>query len=261
MIDLPTEIILLLGVVAFIAGFIDSIAGGGGLITLPALLLVGLGPVDALGTNKLQALFGSGAATFAYARKGHLDPRRQVPASSLALVGSAVGAVLASIAPGEFLQALLPFLLIAIAVYFAVKPKLSDTDRRERMRSAAFVMTVPPLIGFYDGLFGPGTGSFLMLAYVGLAGYGILKATAHTKLLNFASNVGAFLVFASVGAVAWKVGLAMGAMQFLGAQIGSAVAMRSGARLIKPLLVIVCIALAIRLLLDPANPVRSWIGL
>ncbi len=261
MIDLPLETILLLAVAAFVAGFIDSITGGGGLITVPALLLAGLGPVEALGTNKLQALFGTGSASFAYARKGYVDPRRQIPAASLALIGSGVGALVASIAPGEILEAVLPLLLIAIAAYFAFKTTLSDTDRVERMLSAAFLMTVPPLIGFYDGLFGPGTGSFLMLAYVGLAGFGILKATAHTKVLNFASNVGAFIVFAALGSVAWKIGLVMGAMQLLGARLGSALAMKSGARLIKPMLVTMCIALAVRLLLDPANPVRMWIGI
>ncbi len=247
-------------VAGFVAGFIDSIAGGGGLITVPALLLAGLGPVEALGTNKLQALFGSGAATYAYARKGLVDPKRQLPAAALSFVGSAIGAGLASIAPGEILQAILPVLLIAIAIYFAIKPRVSDIDRAQRIGPTVFLVTIPPLIGFYDGLFGPGTGSFFMLAYVGLAGFGILKATAHTKLLNFGSNVGAFLIFAAVGAVVWKVGLIMGVMQLLGARLGSAVAIRIGSRLIKPLLIIVCIALAIRLLLDPANPVRVWLG-
>jgi uncharacterized membrane protein YfcA len=261
MIDLAPQTIILLGLVGLVAGFVDSIAGGGGLITVPALLLAGLGPVEALGTNKLQALFGSGSATFAYARKGHVDPRRHVLGFTLALVGSGLGAVLASVAPGEILQALLPILLIAVAVYFAVKPRLGDVDRAERIRPETFRVTVPPAIGFYDGVFGPGTGSFLMMAYVGLAGFGILKATAHTKLINFGSNVGAFIVFAALGAVAWKVGLVMGVMQLLGARLGSALAMRIGSRLIKPLLVVVCIALAVRLLLDPANPVRMWLGL
>ena len=261
MADLALEEILLLAVAGFAAGFIDSIAGGGGLITVPALLLAGFGPVETLGTNKLQALFGSGSATYSYARKGHVDLRRLVPAAVLAVIGSGFGAALASVAPGEILQALLPVLLIAVAVYFALKPNLGDLDRAERIRPALFLAIVPPVIGFYDGLFGPGTGSFFMLAFVGLAGFGILKATAHTKLLNFGSNVGAFIVFAAVGAVAWKVGLIMGVMQFAGARIGSALAMRVGARLIRPLLVVVSIALAARLLFDPANPIRVWLGL
>jgi len=260
MIDVSLEVILLLALAGLIAGFVDSIAGGGGLITVPALLLAGIGPVEALGTNKLQALFGSGIATFEYARNGHVDPRQQIGAAGLAFVGSAIGAMLASIAPGEILRALLPILLIAIAVYFALKPKLDDVDRFERLGSIAFLVSIPPIIGFYDGLFGPGTGSFFMLAFVGLAGFGILKATAHTKLLNFASNVGAFAVFVLVGAVAWKIGLVMGVAQLAGARLGSAVVMRNGARIIKPMLIIVSGALAIRLLLDPENPIRIWLG-
>ena len=121
-----------------------------------------------------------------------------------------------------------------------------------------FALTFVPTIGFYDGVFGPGTGSFLMLGFVARAGFGILKATAHTKFLNFGSNVGAFAVFLVHGAVLWKVGLLMGAGQFLGAQLGSRFAMKQGARIIKPLLVTVSIALAIRLLADPQHPVRVW---
>jgi uncharacterized membrane protein YfcA len=122
-------------------------------------------------------------------------------------------------------------------------------------------LIVVPLIGFYDGIFGPGTGSFFMLAFVALAGYGLLKATAHTKLLNFASNLGAFAVFAFVGAISWKIGLMMGAAQFAGAQVGSRLAMKNGARIIKPLLVITCVALAAKLISDPVNPVRVWFGI
>ena len=258
--DLATDTIILLALVGFVAGLIDSIAGGGGLITVPALLLSGLGPVEALGTNKLQALFGSGSASFAYARSGYVDARRLAPAALLAMFGSAVGALLASVTPGNILEAFLPLLLIAVAIYFAAKPALGDVEGAERLPPIVFLAIVPTLIGFYDGLFGPGTGSFFMLAFVGLAGFGVLKATAHTKILNFGSNVGAFAVFAAVGAVAWKVGLIMGVMQFAGARIGSALAMRVGARLIKPLLVVVSAALAVRLLLDPANPLRIWIG-
>jgi uncharacterized membrane protein YfcA len=110
-------------------------------------------------------------------------------------------------------------------------------------------------------VFGPGTGSFLMLGFISLAGYGLLKATAHTKFLNFGSNVGAFAVFLAFGAVLWKVGLVMGAGQFLGAQLGSRFAMKQGARIIKPLLVTVSVTLAIRLLADPAHPLRVWLGM
>jgi hypothetical protein len=126
-------------------------------------------------------------------------------------------------------------------------------DRARRLSPFLFGLIVVPLIGFYDGIFGPGTGSFFMLAFVALAGYGLLKATAHTKLLNFASNLGAFAVFAFVGVISWKIGLMMGAAQFAGAQTGLAPGHEERRRIIKPLLVITCVALAVKLISDPAK--------
>jgi hypothetical protein len=259
-VDLAFQALLLLFIAAFIAGFIDSIAGGGGLITIPAMLIAGIPPLETLGTNKLQSMFGAGSATLAYARKGHVDLKKQLPMAAMAVIGGALGAVVASFVPAAVLRAFMPFLLVAIALYFALKPNLSDIDSHQRMTPFMFGLTFVPMIGFYDGVFGPGTGSFYMLAFVSLAGFGMLKATAHTKLLNFGSNVGAFLVFVAGGVVLWKIGFLMGIGQFLGAQTGSRLAMKNGARLIKPLLVITCVALAIRLLADPTNPIRVWIG-
>lgn len=243
-----------------VAGFIDAIAGGGGMITIPAMLLAGIPPLQVLGTNKLQSLFGSGSASIAYARHGHVDLRAQLPMAGVAAAGAVLGALLATVVPGGVLKAILPFLLIAIAAYFAFKPDVGDVDRQRRMGVTAFTLTFVPVIGFYDGVFGPGTGSFLMLGFIALAGYGVLKATAHTKLLNFGSNLGAFAVFVAFGAVLWKVGLVMGAGQFIGAQLGSRHAMRKGAAIIKPLLVGASVALAIRLLWDPTHPLRLWLA-
>ncbi|MCY0147727.1 TSUP family transporter [Hoeflea sp. G2-23] len=248
--DLTLTLTVLLFAAAFLAGFVDSIAGGGGLIALPAMLLVGFSPVEALGTNKLQGLFGSGSATVAYARKGHVDLKTQIGPAVLAAAGSAIGAMLATLIPGELFRAFLPFLLIVIALYFGIKPNMGDIDRARRLSPFLFGLMIVPMVGFYDGLFGPGAGSFYMLAFVALAGFGLLKATAHTKLLNFASNIGGFAVFAFVGVISWKIGLMMGAAQFAGAQVGSRLAMKNGAKIIKPLLVITCVALAAKLLLD-----------
>ncbi|WP_019173535.1 TSUP family transporter [Pseudaminobacter salicylatoxidans] len=260
MIDLATQTLVFLAAAAFVAGFIDSIAGGGGLITVPALLLAGFSPVEALGTNKLQGLFGSGSATITYAAKGHVDLRKQLPSALMSGLGSIAGALLATILPGELLSLVLPFVLVAIALYFALKPNMNDVDRAQRLSPFLFGLLVVPVIGFYDGVFGPGAGSFFMLAFVTLAGYGVLKATAHTKLLNFASNIGAFIAFAFVGVISFKVGIVMGVAQFLGARVGAHMAIRNGAKLIKPLLVLICIALAVKLLMDPAHPLRTLIG-
>ena len=247
--------------VAFVAGFVDAIAGGGGLLAIPALLVAGLPPAATLGTGKLQALFGAGMAAITYARGGHFRWRDVGWLSLSAFAGSIGGALLAKSLPTDFLRVLLPIMLIAIATYFALKPNLDDIDRERRIGAAAFGLTAAPIIGFYDGVFGPGAGSFYMLAFVALAGMGVLRATAHTKLLNFASNVGGFLVFALAGVVHWRLGLAMGAMQIVGAWLGARTAMRSGARLIKPLLVIVCLALAARVLADKTNPIRAWLAI
>ena len=257
--DLAFDLLLLLFAAAFLAGFIDSIAGGGGMITIPAMLLAGIPPLETLGTNKLQSLFGSGSASLAYARKGHVDLRGQLPMALMSALGAALGAVLATVIPGDALKTILPFLLVAIALYFAIKPSTGDLDKVRRMTPFLFSLTLVPLIGFYDGVFGPGTGSFFMIGFVTFAGFGILKATAHTKFLNFGSNLGSFIVFLLYGVVIWKVGLLMGAGQFAGAQVGSHFAMRKGAKIIKPLLVITSIALAIRLLADPTHPIRIWL--
>jgi len=261
MFEFPSEIVALLILAAFVAGFVDSIAGGGGLITIPALLLAGAPPVYALGTNKLQGMFGAASATWSYARHGHVDLKTQALPALLAFAGSILGALTATVLPGRIFGAVLPVLLVAIAIYFLLRPGLDDIDRARRMSPALFGFTIVPLIGFYDGLFGPGTGSFFMLAFVALAGYGLLKSTAHTKLLNLASNVGGLALFAFAGTVFWKVGLVMGAAQFAGAQVGSRVAMKGGARIIKPLLVITCLALAVKLVSDPTHPLRLWLGL
>lgn len=260
MFELATETFALLAIAAFVAGFIDSIAGGGGLVTVPALMLAGFTPVEALATNKLQGLFGSGSATLAYAAKGHVDLRQQLPSALMAIAGGIVGALAATFVPAAILSAALPIVLVAIAIYFALKPNMGDIDRARRLSPFLFGALLVPAIGFYDGIFGPGAGSFYMLAFVSLAGFGILKATAHTKLLNFSSNVGGFIVFATVGVVVWKIGIVMGIAQFLGARLGAHMAIRNGAKLIKPLLVIVCVALAVKLLADPANPLRQIVG-
>lgn len=258
--DMSVEIVIFLTGAAFAAGFIDSIAGGGGLITVPALLLSGFSPVHALGTNKVQSLFGSGSATIAYAGKGHVDLKSQVGPAMLSFAGAAAGAFIATLLSGDILKAALPPLLISIALYFTFKPGIGDIDRARRLAPFLFSATVVPAIGFYDGVFGPGTGSFFMLSFVTLAGYGILKATAHTKLLNFASNCGGFTAFALSGVVAWKIGVLMGAAQFAGARLGASLAMRKGARIVKPLLIATCLLLAIRLMMDPSNPVRQWLS-
>ncbi|HMS96025.1 MAG TPA: TSUP family transporter [Tabrizicola sp.] len=247
MFEVSTHLALILVLAAFCAGFVDSIAGGGGLISVPALLLVGASPVEALATNKLQGTFGAGTAMLAYARAGQVRPGEQLGMAASGAVAGAGGAMVAHLVPVEALRLIMPVVLIGVAGFFALKPGLSDDARAERMRPAVFAATAVPLIAAYDGFFGPGTGSFFMMGFVLLAGFGILKATAHTKVLNFASNIGSLLVFIPSGAMWWAVGLAMAMAQIAGASLGARLAMRVGARLIKPLLVLVSTAMALRL--------------
>ena len=250
-------LILILAAVAFVAGLVDAIAGGGGLLALPALLIAGLDPVAALATNKLQGSFGTGSAVIAYARHRHIDFSASRAMVATTFGGACLGVLAVRLAPTALLAGLMPILLIAMALYFAVSPRLSDVDAHARIGIGRFAWTAAPAIGFYDGVFGPGAGSFYLLGFVTLLGYGAIRASAHTKLLNFTSNIASLLVFALSGKIVWAIGLAMGVGQFLGAQVGSRLAMKQGAKLIRPLLVVVCCAMALKLLLDPTNPWRA----
>lgn len=248
MIELAPDVVAMLAAAALAAGFVDSIAGGGGLITVPVLMLAGATPEQALATNKVQASFGAATAAASYARSGLVDLRQQGWLALIASGGGAAGALLVTALPTQALRLVLPVILLGIAAFFALRPGLDDTDRARRMTPALFALTAVPAIGFYDGLIGPGAGAFYMLSFVMLAGYGVLRATAHTKLVNLASNVGGLAAFALTGQPLWLLGLIMGPAQMLGAALGSRMAVRKGARLIKPLLVVTSTALALRLL-------------
>lgn len=248
----------LLAAVALVAGFIDAIGGGGGLLALPSLLLAGLDPVSALATNKLQGTFGTASATHRFWKQGLLKPREHFPEIMAVFVGATLGVLAVAYAPTHLLQAAMPPLLIIIAIYFALSPKLSVDGSNPKLPYGAFAFAVAPAIGFYDGIFGPGTGSFFMLALVSLFGLGIIEATARTKLLNFTSNIAALLIFILGGKIVWTIGLTMGVAQLIGAQLGARLAISNGAKIIRPLLVLVCIAMAIKLLLEPANPFRAF---
>ncbi|MDE2444910.1 MAG: TSUP family transporter [Alphaproteobacteria bacterium] len=251
-------ILALLALAAFVAGFVDSIAGGGGLLALPALLLAGLDPVSALATNKLQGSFGTASATYAFWKKGHIDIKANWHSIAATFAAACLGVLAVNYAPKNLLTAALPILLVMIALYFAFSPRLSPSATPARIPLTAFAFGIAPALGFYDGIFGPGTGSFYMMSLVTLMGLGVVQATAKTKLLNFTSNIASLLVFAFSGKIIWIVGLVMGIAQFAGAQLGSRFAMKHGARIIRPLLVIVCVAMAIKLLMDPANPLRAF---
>ena len=256
--EIGFETIVTLGLVALGAGFVDSIAGGGGLLTVPALLLAGFDPVTAIATNKLQGSFGTASATFSFARAGRIDWRAVLPDGRSWRGSASMGGALAvRLMPASLLGGIVPILMIAMALYFALSPSVGDADAKSRIGPVAFTATLVPVVGFYDGFFGPGAGSFYMVGFVTLLGFGVVKALASTKALNLASNLGSLSLYIAAGLVVWPVGLVMGAASLTGAQIGSRLAIRMGARLIRPLIVIVCCAVAIRLLMDPANPLAG----
>jgi uncharacterized protein len=244
-----TVLALLVGV-GLVAGFVDSIAGGGGLLALPSLLLAGLDPVSALATNKLQGTFGTASATHTFWKKGLLKPGDHKTEIACVFMGAALGVWAVNYVSTAVLQNAMPVLLILVALYFAFAPKLSVDGTIPKFGMGVFSFFIAPVIGFYDGIFGPGTGSFFMLALVALFGLGLIEATGRTKLLNFTSNIAALLMFILSGKIVWVIGLSMGAAQLIGAQIGARVAINNGAKIIRPLLVVMCVAMAVRLYIN-----------
>ena len=233
--------------VAVLTGFVDSIAGGGGLIMMPALLSTGVPPINALATNKLQSMFGTGSAFANYARKGLVDWRSNWLTVAAVFVAAGAGVIAVQSVDSTVLALVIPLLLMAVALYVLVSPRMSDEDAHQQV-SASGYSPIGAAIGFYDGFFGPGTGSFFTTTLVALRGLGLTRATALTKLFNLTSNIAAVLLFAIGGHMFWMLGLCMAAGAMLGGWIGSHTAMRFGASVIRPLLVILSLALTARLL-------------
>jgi uncharacterized membrane protein YfcA len=241
-------VLFALGGAGLLAGFVDAIAGGGGLIALPALLAAGVPPVTALGTNKVQSVVGTGIAAITYWRRGFVSLRALALAIACTLAAAFAGAYVVKQIDVSLLQVLVPILLILIALYFLFAPRLSDEDRHARLQFAIFVPVMCAAIGFYDGIFGPGTGSFLTIGFVALFGLGVTRAAGHTKVLNLASNLGALALFIPSGDVLWPAAVAMALGQVAGGYLGALTGIRFGAKIIRPLVVAISVALAIKLL-------------
>jgi uncharacterized membrane protein YfcA len=243
------DVLTLMFLVAVTAGCIDAIAGGGGLLVIPALLSLGLPPAAALATSKLQSSGGSLAASVFFLRKGLVDVRTITPAVIACFVGSLCGGCLLLSIDSSFLKAIIPGLLLVIAGYFLLAPNIGKLDSRPRVSMATFAGSAALPLGFYDGFFGPGTGSFLAIAFVLLLGFNLTKATAHAKLLNLTSNIAALIYFMAFGTIFWTVGLVMLTGQLIGGAIGARLVLRSGQRLIRAAIVLMSCAMSIKLLL------------
>ena len=233
--------------IAVLTGFIDAIAGGGGLIIMPALLFCGVSPLQALGTNKLQSMFGTGTALRNYWRSGLVEWRRNRRTVLLVFAGAVGGTLVVQSIATNLLSLIIPVLLVGAALYVLLSPRMTDDDAHQRVSSNGYA-PLGGAIGFYDGFFGPGTGTFFTTSLVALRGYGLTKATALTKLFNFTSNVASVIMFAAGGHMLWLLGLCMAAGAMLGGWLGSHTALRFGARLIRPLLVTISLAMTARLL-------------
>ncbi|MXO64613.1 TSUP family transporter [Altericroceibacterium endophyticum] len=232
-----------------LTGFVDAVAGGGGLIMMPSLLAAGIPPANALATNKLQSLFGIGMSCRNFLRAGLIDWKAHWLAVVTVFLGAVIGVLSIQQLSAETLSLIIPILLIGVAAYIVFSPRMDDSDSHERMSAKAFAGPTGA-IGLYDGFFGPGAGSFLIAAGVALRGLGLTRATALSKLLNFSSNVAAVLVWGLSGKTYWALGLAMAAGAMTGNYIGSHTAIRFGAKLIRPALIVVSLALTAKLLWD-----------
>ena len=243
---LSTETIMALTAVAALASLIDSIAGGGGLLTVPALLWAGLPPATTLGTNKLQSCFGTALAAKRYHKAGLFQLRPNLPTVAVVLCGAGLGAFCVQRLDPTVLKLVVPLLLIAAALYTLLSPKMHDHDGDDRLGPRGY-MPVAGTVGFYDGFFGPGAGQFFALSLVSLRGMGLTRATGLTKLFNLTSNVTSVVVFAAGGHVVWKLALTMALGSMAGAWAGSHLATRHGAKVIRPLLVAVSLCLTAKL--------------
>jgi uncharacterized membrane protein YfcA len=232
------------------AGFVDSIAGGGGLISLPVLLSCGLGPRAALGTNKLQGTFGSGSAAWLYAQ-GKAVPLGDCPRGFIfSFLGAAVGALTVQRIQPSFLRQAIPWLLIVVAAYMLIKPELGKLELHPRMRRGWFDVIFGLTLGFYDGFFGPGVGTFWVMAYVLGLGFNLTRATGYTKVMNFASNLSSLALFLLAGNVYVWAGLTMGLGQALGARAGARMVISKGTKFIRPVFISVVLIITARLIYD-----------
>jgi uncharacterized membrane protein YfcA len=229
------------------AGFVDSIAGGGGIISLPALLATGMPPHLALGTNKLQGTFGSLTAAVNYSRKGLVSIREVPMGIAFTALGALGGTIIVQVLAADFLHHIILILLVGVFLYTLFSPDLGRIDRRAFLNSPLFFGLAGMAIGFYDGFFGPGTGSFWTIALVLVMGLNLKKATAHTKIFNFTSNIVALGGFWVGGNVVVSAGLLMGAGQMLGAFFGSRLVIHRGTGFVRGFFLVVVAATIVKL--------------
>jgi len=246
---LTPELLLILLGVAMVAGCLDTLVGGGGLIVLPALVLAGIPPLQALGTNKMQGTVGTATASAMMLRHGKVRWTEVRLLMAWAFGGSALGSLIVQVVDTSFLRFMIPLVLVVVATYFLLQGSLLQRLRPITMAPGTFGRGVVPAIGLYDGMFGPGTGSFFSLAGVALRAQSLLQATAAAKILNFATNFASLLVFVLAGNFVWQAALVMMLGQALGAWAGSHILFKINPLYLRALIVLMCVGMLVRYLL------------
>ena|SRR5579872_1085911 len=238
--DLTHHLLLpMLFLTGFIAGTVDAIAGGGGLISLPVLLGVGMPPHLALGTNKLQSSCGTFIAAHSYYRQGLIDKQKLLIGLIFTFIGALTGAITIQMLNGDLLKKIIPILLFIILIYTLFTPRFGSIEQPAKMSERLFFIIFGFLLGFYDGFLGPGVGSFWVFAFMFFAGFNLIKATAYTKVFNLNTNLVALACFAVGNNIDYRVGLCMAAGQLMGGRLGAYLAIKKGAGLIRPVFIIV----------------------
>ncbi|YAL82254.1 TSUP family transporter [Dermacoccaceae bacterium W4C1] len=249
--DASLVTLLLLVVAAFTAGWVDAVVGGGGLIQLPALMVAfpSAAPVQLLATNKLGSICGTSTSSVTLIRRVKPDMRTAIPVALMAFVGALLGALVASSIPREAFNPIILVVLLAVGGYTLASPSMGEVTRLRWDGKRHYVIAglAGLCIGVYDGALGPGTGSFLVFALVGMLGYGFLEASAKAKLANFATNLAALVIFVPQGAVVWSIGLLMGVANIAGAYAGARLAVAKGAGFIRGVFVVVVGAFVLKI--------------
>ena len=249
--------------IALFAGWVDALAGSGGLLTLPALLSVGLPPALALGTNRLQGSVGELSAAVYFAKRGHINFKEIRGGFVFAAFGSVIGTFVIQIIHPDILRKIIPFLMLTILIYIVISPRIVKKEMHSPVLLRWFFPIAGFCFGFYNGFFGPGTGSLWVAAFMIVLGFNIQKATMYAKPLNFSTNVISFICFAIGGHVNYVIALSMAVGQWFGAQMGANVVVTRGQRWIRPVFLTVVAIMTARMFLEnffPDVPLRFVLG-
>jgi uncharacterized membrane protein YfcA len=246
---------LFLFLIGLIAGTVDAIAGGGGLISLPILLTIGIPPQTALGTSKLQGSVGTFVATYSYYSKGWFSFKTIYKGLIFGFIGAAAGACIIQVINNIILNKIIPVLLLLILLYTIFSPKLGLEDKKPKVDEYWFYIIFGFLLGFYDGFFGPGTGSFWVFFLTFFLGYNLTKASAYTKVFNLKSNIIANIFFIMGHHVDYRIAVLMASGQVLGGRIGAHLAIKNGSKIIRPIFIVVVSILIISLIYQNLVPI------